>query len=240
MASAPFHRAGRPFPLLLPRGLGLAAHPGGRRRRAGDRSPGTVRPQRPVRRRRLHGGGPRGRALRRRQGGTATAGRGDTGRGGDRRVETGQAQPGLTLDTGQLGGADRPAELAVAAAVAGDQVEAIAAVEVEVDADDGADPGRAGRLHEADGAVQAVAVAQSQGFDPQRGGGGHQGARRGRALEEGVVGTGGQLGERGHLPATTELCNYTAVWWSSLAATAHSRTDLRSPLPGGGTAGAQS
>ena len=122
----------------------------------------------------------------------------DDGRpAGDPPIEPGQAQPRLPLDAGELGGADRPGELPVAAAMAGEQAQTITAVEVELGADDSADPGRAGRLHEADGAVQAVAVAQPQRLDPQRGGGGHQGARRGRALEEGEVGTGGQLGE-GH------------------------------------------
>ncbi len=129
------------------------------------------------------GGGPeRGRPLRWGQGGTAAAGR-NRGRGaaadsgGDGAVEAGQPQPWLPFDPGKLSGTDRPGELAVAAAMAGEEAQAVATVEVELDADDGADPGRSGRFHEADGSVQAVAVAQPQCVDPQRGGGGHQGAR---------------------------------------------------------------
>ena len=138
------------------------------------------------------GGGRVGRRRRGAPGGEAVASAGNPP------VEPGQAQPRLSLDAGELGGADRPGELAVAAAMAGEQADPVAAVEVELGADDRADPRGASRLHEADGAVQAVAVAQPQRLDAQRGGGGHQGARRGGALEEGEVGTGGELREGRH------------------------------------------
>src|ERR1700680_3546507 len=99
----------------------------------------------------------------------------------------------------------------------GEQAQAIASVEVELDADDRPDPGDTRRLHEADGPVQPVAIAQSQRLDAQARGGRGQGAGRRRTLQEGVVRTGGEFRE-GHLTATTYLCNYAGVWWSSLAA----------------------
>ena len=145
------------------------------------------------------GGAERGRPLRRWQGGPASPGRRHGGGPArDPAVEPGEPQAWLALDPGELGGADGPGELPVAAAMTGDQANPVAPVEVELGTDDRADPGSAGRLHEADGAVQTIAIAQSERLDPQRGGAGHQGARRRRPFEEGEVRTRGELSERCH------------------------------------------
>ncbi len=123
------------------------------------------------------GGGPeRSGPFRGRQRGPAPARRGGGRAAVDLPVQAGHAQPRLSLDAGELGGADGPGELAIATAMASEQAKTVATVEVDLGPDDGANPGAAGRLHEADDAVEPVPVAQPQRLDPQCGGGGHQGA----------------------------------------------------------------
>jgi hypothetical protein len=83
--------------------------------------------------------------------------------------ETGDAQAGLTLDAGELGGADRPAELAVAATATGEEADPAGVDQVQLDAHHRADAGLPGGLDEADGAVEPVAVAEAEAPDLQPG-----------------------------------------------------------------------
>ena len=109
--------------------------------------------------------------------------------------QPGDAQPGLALDPGELGGADRPAELAVATPAAGQQPDPASVDQVQLDPHHRPDAGLAGSLDEADRPVEPVAVAEAEAPDLQPGGDLDQIAGRGRALQEGEVGAGRQLGE---------------------------------------------
>ena len=111
--------------------------------------------------------------------------------------EAGDAQPRLALDAGELGGADRAAELAVAAPATGEEADPAGIDQVQLDAHHRADAGLAGGLDEADRAVEPVAVAEAEAPDLQPGSDLDQVARGGRTLQEGEVGAGRQLGE-GH------------------------------------------
>ena len=117
-----------------------------------------------------------------------------------RRRGLGPGDPGdpearLALLAGELGGAHRAAKLAVSARAAGDQPQPGAVGEVELGPDDGVEAGPAGGMGEGDGAVEAVAVADPERSQPRDGGGLDEGAGGGGALQEGVVGAGGELGE---------------------------------------------
>jgi hypothetical protein len=83
--------------------------------------------------------------------------------------QAGDAQAGLALDAGELGGADRAAELAVAAAATGEEADPAGVDQVQLDAHHRADAGLAGGLDEADGAVEPVAVAEAEAPDLQPG-----------------------------------------------------------------------
>ena len=109
--------------------------------------------------------------------------------------EAGDAQARLALDAGELGGADRPAELAVAAPATGEEADPAGVDEVQLDAHHRANAGLAGGLDEADGAVEPVAVAEAEAPDLQPGRDLDQVAGRGRTLQEGEVGADRQLGE---------------------------------------------
>jgi len=81
--------------------------------------------------------------------------------------QPGDAQTRLALDAGELGGADRPAELAVAAAATGEEADPAGVDQVQLDTHHRSDAGLAGGLDEADGAVEPVAVAEAEAPDLQ-------------------------------------------------------------------------
>ena len=83
--------------------------------------------------------------------------------------EAGDAQAGLALGAGELGGADSAAELAVAATATGEEADPAGVDQVQLDAHHRADAGLAGGLDEADGAVEPVAVAEAEAPDLQPG-----------------------------------------------------------------------
>ena len=107
-------------------------------------------------------------------------------------------QAGLPLHACELGGAHRPAELPVAGAVASQEAKARAVGQHQFGADDRLDARLGRSLGELDGTVEAIAIADGHRTDAELGGGCHQGARRGRPFQEGVVRTGSQLGEQRH------------------------------------------
>jgi hypothetical protein len=109
--------------------------------------------------------------------------------------QAGDAQARLALGAGELGGADGPAELAVAAAATGEEAEATGVDQVQLDAHHRADAGLPGGLDEGDGAVEPVAVAEPEAPDLQPGRDLDKVAGRGRALQEGEVRAGRQFGE---------------------------------------------
>ena len=98
------------------------------------------------------------------------------------RFDPGNAEARLALDPGQLGGAHRPAQLAVAGAIPSEQAEASAVRQLQLGSDDRVDARGPSGLDELDRAIQAVAIAEAEGSDLEAGSGAYQGSRRGSPL----------------------------------------------------------
>jgi hypothetical protein len=88
--------------------------------------------------------------------------------------------------------------LAVPGAAAREEADARAAGEFEFGPDDRVDARSLRGLDQLDGSVEAVAIAEAEGGDPEPGCGLDHAFRRGGPFQEGVVGTGGEFSEPGH------------------------------------------